>query len=536
MHGTAMTACDDTDEWIRGVAKPRLRPVASLDEGAYGRRWIGSPASWHRLADSLRDPDVENVIKETAAAIARDAGQLGIDERTFRTQVRLHLPSIDRSELRSGDPARVYEAIRVPVIARCSVIKMSIDQAEQLAYTSLLLGQRKVRRDLVVERDGAPPVPLTFGPVQPTVGQFVQSRLHYLQSPRCDTVLELGINVPEAPMPLAYVGFSSCDRHYLRQAVTAVDPEVDRSEVIVLARMYGLPSALPNLMSMLIAQAARFLRSSGVRYIVTAFNPMLGFPGTVYRATGFVPFAVAPVTYNYDDRGFYASRRQSGDRLTQKLDAPENVLLMLGLDRRAKRRLTRLQDVFDITSQDYQTIDGYFTGQIAEFQRVLNPQLPEYRRLLESAWSADTAHPSYAKDFAENPGPRGQCGVVSVWLARELRTKFGIEATYCYGRLDVDIQGVQPVAHHCWLEVGRQSDPGRLVVDLTCDQATGLGRETLCETHSELATQGFRYDALHRHRLDALTRDRVWFRFLELDDSVAEVQRGVRRRRLTPIV
>jgi hypothetical protein len=39
-----------------------------------------------------------------------------------------------------------------------------------------------------------------------------------------------------------------------------------------------------------------------------------------------------------------------------------------------------------------------------------------------------------------------------------------------------------------------------------------------------------------RYRLDELKRDRVWFRFLELDDSVAEVLHGVRHRRLTPIV
>jgi hypothetical protein len=537
MRGAAMTVCDDSKESIHSLATPHLRRSAvELRKGSDKHRPNGSPAPWQGLPDSLQDPDVESVIKETADAIARDASQLGIDERTFRTQVRLHMPRVDRSELKSGDPARVYEALRVPVIARCSVIKMSIDQAEQLAYTSLLLGQFKVRRNLVVERDGGPPVPLTFGRVQPSVGHFVQSRLHYLQSPRCDTVLELGIHVPEAPMPLTYVGFSSCDRSYLRQAVATVDPKVSRSEVIVLTRMYGLPSALPNLMSLMIARAAQFLRNSGVRYIVTAFNPMLGFPGAVYRAAGFVPFAVAPVTYNYDDRGFYTSRRQSGDCLTQKLDTPENVLLMLGVDRAARRRLARLQDVADITSEDYLTIDEHFSGHIGECQRVLDPQLPKYRRMLESVWSADTAHPSYARDFADNPGPRGQCGVASVWLARELRTNFGIEATYCYGQLDVDIPGVQPVAHHCWIEIGRQSDPGRLVVDLTCDQATGLGRETLCETHEELDRQGIRYGAVFRYRLDELKRDRVWFRFLELDDSVAEVLRGVRRRRLTPIV
>ncbi|HTX82483.1 MAG TPA: hypothetical protein VME44_09910 [Streptosporangiaceae bacterium] len=529
-----MTAYDAQP--IRGVAMLRPRPAVSLDKRANGRRSITSPLSWRRMANSLRDPDIEHLVEAMAPAIASDAAQLEIDERTFRTQVRLHLPSIDRAELRSGDPARVYEAIRVPVIARCSIMKMSIDQAEQLAYTSLLLGQRKVRRDLVVERDGAQSAQLIFGPVQPSVGHYVQSRLHYLQSPRCDTILELGIHVPEAPMPIAYAGFSSCDRSYLRQAVAAVDSKIDMSNMIVLTRMYGLPSALPNLMSMLIAQSAQFLRSSGVRYIVTAFNPMLGFPGTVYRAAGFVPFAVAPVTYNYSDSGFYTSRRQSGDCLSQKLTTPENILLMLGVDRSAKRRLARLQDIVNITSRDYLTIDEHFTGHIAECRRVINPRLSGYRRLLESAWSTDTAHPSYAKDFADNPGPRGQCGVASVWLARELRSKFGIEATYCYGRLDVDIPGVQPVDHHCWIEVGRQSDPCRLVVDLTCDQAIGLGRETLCETHEDLIGRGLRYGALFRHRLDELKRDRVWFRFLELDDSVAEVQRGVRRRRLTPIV
>ena len=82
-------------------------------------------------------------------------------------------------------------------------------------------------------------------------------------------------------MPLSYASFSSCDRSYLRHAVAAVDPKVHWSDVIVLTRMYALPKALPNLLSLLIARAAQFLRGSGVRYIVTAFNPMLGFPGRV---------------------------------------------------------------------------------------------------------------------------------------------------------------------------------------------------------------------------------------------------------------
>jgi len=417
------------------------------------------------------------------------------------------------------------------------VIKLSIEQAEHLAYTSLLLGAYKVRRDLTIERHDAAPVPLTFGPVQPSVGHFIQSRLHYLQSARCDTMLELGMHVPEAPMPLSYVGFSACDRSYIRQAISAIDQQAGRADILVLTRMYGLPSAPPNLMSLLIARAAQFLRgSTSARYIVTAFNPMLGFPGAVYRAAGFVPFALAPVTYNYDDNGFYASRRQSGGCLTQKLDTPRNVLLILGVDKAARRVLSKLTHVVDITRRSYRNIDEQLTEAMSNCRKELDAKLADYRRLLQIAWSADTAHPSYVKSFAENPGPRGQCGVASVWLARELRTVYGVEATYCYGRLEADIPGVEPVDHHCWLEVGRSSDPNRLVVDLTCDQATGLDRETLCDTYGDLAKQGLHYVAAFRRRLDELRQDRVWPRFLLLNDAVDEVQRGRRYRRLATIV
>lgn len=489
---------------------------------------VARESSWQGLSDAFKDPDIEQIIQSIRPKLDNDARQLCIDRRTLSTQIRLHLPSINRHVLRHTSPGLIYEMIRLPVIARCSVMKMSTEQAEGLAYTSLLLGAGKLRRDLTVERRHAATLPLTFGHVQPSFGHFIQSRLHYLLSARCDTVLELGVHVPEARMPIAYLGFSSCDRRYLRQAISNFDSLANRTNTIVLTRMYCLPGALPNLMSLAISKAVRYIRaSSSVRYLVTAFNPMLGFSGAVYRAAGFTPFAIAPVTYNYDDKGFFTSRRQSGNCLTQNLDTPNNILLALGINREAKNSLSRVTRLVDITRESYQEPSELHDESIQLCKKVLQGRLMNYRKLLEAAWSAETAHPSYMRTFREQPGPRGQCGVASVWLAREIRAEHGFEATYCYGRLEVSIPGVDSVDHHCWIELGSAPDCRRLVVDLTCDQASGLGRETLCETYEDLVRQGLVYNATFRRKLDELEQDRVWPRFLLLRDAVDEIRRDI---------
>jgi hypothetical protein len=497
---------------------------------------VARESSWQGLSSAFKDPDIERIIEATKSKIDEDARRLDIDRRTFSTQVRLHLPSINRHTLRRSSPGLIYEAIRLPLIARCSTMKMSIEEAHNIAFTSLLIGARKLRRDLTVEREGSPSLTLTFKNVQPTFGHFIQSRLHYLLSARCDTVLELGVHIPEARMPIAYLGFSSCDRRYLRRAISMVDPTADRTNTIVLTRMYSLPGALPNLMSLAIAKAAGYIRAtSSVRYLVSAFNPMLGFSGAVYRASGFTPFAIAPVTYNYDDRGFFASRRQSGDCLTQNLDTPNNILLALGVDRAAKKSLSKVTHLVDITRQSYQESFELQAESIPQCKELLQTQLIDYRKLLEAAWSAETAHPSYMRTFRERPGPRGQCGVASVWLARELRKQYGLEATYCYGRLEVGIPSVGSVDHHCWLELGPESDCQRLVVDLTCDQASGLGRETLCEAYEDLVRSGLVYTAMFRRKLDELDQDRVWPRFLLLKDAVGEVCHDIPRMHDAPL-
>lgn len=90
----------------------------------------------------------------------------------------------------------------------------------------------------------------------------------------------------------------------------------------------------------------------------------------------------------------------------------------------------------------------------------LPPILAAYRKQVEPAWSAATAHRRQGA-----PGdPAGQCGVTSAWLQERLKEDHDLDTLYCVG--DVHQGFLKSLRDHCWLETN-----GRLVIDLTVDQA-----------------------------------------------------------------
>jgi hypothetical protein len=118
------------------------------------------------------------------------------------------------------------------------------------------------------------------------------------------------------------------------------------------------------------------------------------------------------------------------------------------------------------------------------------------------------------------PPSRGQCGVSSVWLARELADVFHVMPTYCYGDLLFPDGSGEPVTHHCWVEVGDENNPGRTVIDLTSDQVDPSRDGVVCGSHDELLAGGMNYEAHSRLGLEDVERDRVWHRFVLLDDAI----------------
>jgi hypothetical protein len=480
-------------------------------------------SQWADLVRRLRDPDIDRVLQSAHRLIQQDSAALGVDTRTLSTQVRLHLPNLTRQQIRVQTPRRSYARVRLQAIARSVTIKTITEHAEHMAHSSLLIGASKVNRDSTITLLDGHFMPITLRCVRPSIGHLIQSRLHYMQSARCDSLLELGYYLPSATFPLVYLAFSACDRDYILDALSAIDASVSHGDVLILTRMFALPRTPPNMISFMISRAIHHLRAdSPTQYVVTACNPMLGFTGAAFFASGFVPFATAPVSYRYNGEGYFTTRRLGADHQGETLDAPNNMLLALGANRQANRLLMSARQVVDVRRQTYEEVGPLPAGTVAHLKLT---DLERYRSLLETAWSSATAHPRYALEAlqpSELPNPRGQCGVSSAWLAVCLHTVHKLEATYCYGDLEADGPQVMSVHHHCWLEVGHESDLRRRVIDITFDQATGCPRDIVSEPHDSLWRKGIRYISANRLRHDQLPNDAVWPRYQRLLEAMRD--------------
>ncbi|MEV0210671.1 hypothetical protein AB0H97_36360 [Streptomyces sp. NPDC050788] len=429
----------------------------------------------------------------------------------FDIQLRLHAPSVgDRLRLRRPHSI-LYGELRPQLIARCSRISSYLRDADLLANSSLLLGGGEARRGFTIQRADGSSVRVNFTVVAPSAGHLYQSKVHYLLSARADTLVEVGCYLQGATHPVTYLAFSMCDRPGTIQALQRQEIPARRDNLLVLTRALGLSGVARNLMSFTIGQAVKYLRGMGCKFIVTAFNPLLGFSGSALHAANFTPFATAPVAYCYDKFGSYQTRRQSmSDKCTDRRAGNyRNLLVVLGTDgtsRKETRKVTTLQHLAE-PAHDAP----------AHHLPALDPdELRRFRSRLEAAWSLSTAHPSYA---CEPLSSKGQCGVSSVWLARRLRQR-EIEATYCYGRLTFDDPAISSVDHHCWIEIGSAADAHRHVIDLTCDQADGFEEKVIYRRYDELARAGIRYEPVTRLAVDDLPNDRVWPRYTQLEESM----------------
>ncbi|WP_328855104.1 hypothetical protein OHB01_07000 [Microbispora hainanensis] len=299
---------------------------------------------------------------------------------------------------------------------------------------------------------------------------------------------------------------------------------------MVLTRMHGLAGIPANLMSLTIARAVREIRAKNAGdYVITAYNPMLGFCGTSFVASGFRPVALSPVAYCYDGKGLFQTRRMSGESVPQLLDTPDNVLMALGVTPAAKRNVAGIEGLIRVSSRTHSGGDHVRPLKADLASPEWRDRLLGYRRMLEPCWSERTVHPRYQESPVAAGDPRGQCGVTSVWLARTLRTDLLLEPVYCYGRLRVGRDDVEDVSHHCWVEIGPAHDPRRFVIDLTADQSDGVREQVTLGEHRALADRGLRYESAARLRLDELPRDRVWPRFLALADRLRDLDE-LRRR------
>ena len=153
---------------------------------------------------------------------------------------------------------------------------------------------------------------------------------------------------------------------------------------------------------------------------------------------------------------------------------------------------------------------------------ALRPALSEFRALLAESWSPDTAYPGSvtpSRWFAGNP--RGQCGVSSVWLAEELRSRILDRLQHSvWDRSSSTTTQAEDLLDHCWLEI--PAEPGEeLVLDLTCDQARGFDREIVFDSKSDLDQAHIYYISRERVDISDLPSNPVWPRYQKLLRNIA---------------
>ena len=375
------------------------------------------------------------------------------------------------------------------------------------------------RRDLRLDAVDGPSLPLRVDRIKPSVGNEYQSSLHYLRSIRGDTHLHYGVFLPDAELPMAYIAVSPCDRPYMLEGLIGGYRVED---VVVLTRMYGLPGLPANVMSMMIKHLIRSVRRvTGARIMLTAYNPLLGFNGSVYRASGFRPFATAPVAYSYDHRGQYATRRLGRNARLSRVDTPPNVLMARGLDRISQGSLNEAKSLVRISDDDYWRKTGVAAGDFLSVPLEFASSLRGLEQMLESVWSPQTAQTCSAAECSPSMSCNGQCASSSVWLVRELKRQLQADAVYCSGHVACADRVFPRRPGHSWVEVGG-GEGGSLIVDMALRTREG---KYICEDRRSLARRGIRYEAIERLTIDQLPAQPVWQLFESLDDELYSLGR-----------
>ena len=490
--------------------------------------------TWSEVAARLRDEDIDTLIEHSVESIQTEASASGVSPRDVEIQLRLHLPMYSRPDIQSPRNASLIRELTSLLRPRLHDLKNSqlnaiaesgLPNPDDLSHRSIVC--RRGRELTLLHPAGTRQACVVTHPSS-DVGQFIEHNLHYLQSPRSDGLFRFGLVCVGRAFPMIYTAFNHCDRDYILSALRKVLPKVRRSDVIILSRIYAVPGVPINAFSSLLKRASMVLRERGFKYIVTALNPMLGFGGSSLFASGFRPFAIAPLHYTYSAQRLYVTRRRDDASLGRLLDTPGNLLLLRPMRHESIERSPDAKTLIRISESDYSFFDEARTRQ-SEPALAIRPVLNEYRSLLSKSWSPQTAYPGAVQANGWKVGnPRGQCGVSSAWLAHILSSDFAVPSTFCRGSLEFRSSFIEDVRDHCWLELSSIRG-NTLVLDLTCDQAPGFHRGIVFDFKSQLDRDGIYYNSRHRLHVSELSASRVWARYEQLLTNLANVSPHSRR-------
>lgn len=310
-----------------------------------------------KLVENLRAPEsIQEFMAANNEWSQTRARQLGIVAKFVTTQALLHLPYYEESQI-TGYSSEVLRDIDEKVVALGEDYSEVYDRLYGDTEMSLVTAHSSLQgKNILSLHDGVGEIPVKFDEVPKYLATEMNSRLHYIRSARNDSIADYGLYIDEASTPYAIASFSRCNRGYQVDALNnscglSLEPE----EVFSMTRAFTFNNAPKNSMSKLFHQSQTRIKQvhPEVKAIVTALNPYTGFDGGVFMGASYTPYALSPMEYWYNKKGFYVPRSKGVQ--PQKTATPPIIWLAHGMDKRTAKVVESLNsDISNITiiSQD----------------------------------------------------------------------------------------------------------------------------------------------------------------------------------------
>lgn len=431
------------------------------------------------IKDECRFQDLDFFIEANKTQINRFAHENEIDVETVIKQIKLHAPQFEKRlyTTRSFLKKNIFPILLLTIEKYKKNFEEYLelcggdifDKGDQLAWDKDRNKKSGIKTFFIVK--GKSEVKGEIKIVEETVGNFIEENLHYLRAPRNDSIIRFGLFLDNYKFPICYMNFSAVDRDDKWKALyKSLDEDIKKREVVELSRVFGCGNLPQNSISLLISYAVRYFRKINYSYMITAVNITLGFSGNSMLASRFVPYAIRPINYYYNDNNQYCTKRKGKYTHFCKNKMPPNILFVREVGQ-SKGKIVKYCRLIDISN-------NYSYNETA-----IEHEIYAIRQELEGVWNEKTRYHGTIVD--ENSYiSKGQCGVSSLLLARILE-KRGYEVKFCEGDA-IFPKDNQSIINHCWIKViNYNKRKENVIIDITADQ-NGYWQKILFKTEADL--------------------------------------------------
>lgn len=431
------------------------------------------------IKDECHFHDLEFLIEANKTQIEKFAYENEIDVETIIKQIKLHAPQFEkrlyttRSFLKKNifpilsSILEEYKKNFEEYLELCG--GDVFNKGDQLAWDKKRNKEGNKKIFFMVK--GKPEIKGEIKIVEKTAGDFIEENLHYLRASRNDSIVRLGLFLDNYELPICYMNFSAIDRDDKWKALCkSLDENINKCEVIELSRVFGCGNLPQNSISLLTAYATRYFRKINFSYMITAVNITLGFSGNSILASRFVPYAIRPINYYYDENNQYCTKRKGKYTHSCNNKMPPNILFVREVGQ-STGKVSKYCKLIDIGN-------NYSYNETA-----MEHEIYAIRQELEGVWNEKTRYHGTIID-RNSYISKGQCGVSSLLLARILE-KRGYEVKFCEGDA-IFPKGDQSIINHCWIKViNYNKRKENVIIDITADQ-NGYWQKILFKTEADL--------------------------------------------------